>query len=601
MDNPAFALEVILSGGCTGSIPQRQIGESCSEANVIIKPSDKTIKALLEGGFYKIPRFQRPYSWDQENVDDFWSDAVTSEADDYFIGSFVVYREDAGSDVFMIVDGQQRLTTTTIFLAAIRNGFISLGDDALAKGTQSLIERTDVNNKSRFVLHTETSYPYLQEHIQKLGIAELPGDAGAEEEALENAYKYLTKQVQGVMSSIDTDPSIGAKKKADAKRKRLISLRDNVLGLQLIVVELQNEDEAYLIFETLNTRGKDLGIADLVKNLITRLLKPKNKGVDVAREKWHKILDRFDESAVEIRVNSFVYHSWISRNAYAGKEKLFREIKASMTKAQASAYLDSLLSDSELYRQILEPRSENWGKQEGDVLASLKALSLFRVAQPLPMLLAIVRAYRTDDISLAKAKEVLRTMENFHVQFTALTAQRTGGGTAKMYAAAAQELTAATSPQARANAIKTFKDKLKARVPSYLEFEAGFAGLEFLSTNTKDKGLVQYLLQRLDVHQRKGPPVDYGKMTIEHIAPEKPPAGVHFNPATGRMGNLIFLDQGTNNKLANKSFADKKALYGAAQVPMDNELKNAAAWTEAQIDVRTKALAKLAYEKVFVV
>ena len=55
-----------------------------SEGNMIIKPSDKTIKGLLEGGFYKIPRFQRPYSWDQENVDDFWSDAVTSEADDYF-------------------------------------------------------------------------------------------------------------------------------------------------------------------------------------------------------------------------------------------------------------------------------------------------------------------------------------------------------------------------------------------------------------------------------------------------------------------------------------------------------------------------------------
>lgn len=492
---------------------------------MIIKPSDRTIKSLLEGGFYKIPRFQRPYSWDQENVDDFWSDAVTSEATDYFIGSFVVYREDAGSDVFMIVDGQQRLTTTTIFLAAIRNGFTSLGENALAKGTQSLIERTDVNNESRFILHTETSYPYLQEHIQKLGAAELPGDAGAEEEALESAFKYLTRQIEAALASIDTDPSIGAKKKIEAKRKKLISLRDNVLALQLIVVELQNEDDAYLIFETLNTRGKDLGIADLVKNLITRLVKPKNKGVDVARDKWHKVLDRLDESAVDIRVNSFVYHAWISRNAYAGKEKLFREIKASLTSASASAYLDSLVSDSELYRQILEPRGENWSKQEGEVLASLRALALFRVAQPLPMLLAIVRTYRSGGIALAKAKEVLRSMENFHVQFTALTAQRTGGGTAKMYAAAAQELTAAKSPQACANAIKTFRDKLKARVPSFPEFEAGFSRLEFLSTNTKDKGLVQYLLQRLDHHQREGPPVDYPKMTIEHIAAENPPPG----------------------------------------------------------------------------
>lgn len=568
---------------------------------MIIKPSDKTIKTLLEGGFYKIPRFQRPYSWDQENVDDFWSDAITSEVEDYFIGSFVFYREDAGSDVFMVVDGQQRLTTATILLAAIRNGLSSIGEAALAKGAQSLIERTDVNNKSRFVLHTETSYPYLQEYIQKLGAPELEPEAGAEEAALQTAFKYLTKQVDGVLGAVDADPSIGAKKKTDAKKLRLIDLRDSVLKLQLITVELQNEDEAYQIFETLNTRGKDLGIADLVKNLIARLLKPKNKGVDVARDKWHKILDRFDQSAVGINVNSFIYHSWISTNPYTGKEKLFREIKGEITKAAAPTYLDGLVADSELYRQILEPQSENWTKQETEVLASLRALALFRVAQPLPMLLAIVRAYRAGQITLAKTKEVLRSMENFHVQFTALTAQRTGGGTAKMYAASAQELSDATTTQDRANAIKTFREKLKARVPTYLEFNAGFAGLEFLATNTKEKGLVQYLLQRLDMYMRKGAPIDYSKMTIEHIAPENPPPGIVASPQAGRLGNLLLLDEETNNKVANKAFLEKKAAYKAVHVPLDAVLEAAPAWSDAKIDDRTELLAKIAYEKVFIV
>lgn len=157
---------------------------------MIIKPFDKTVKALLEGGFYKIPRFQRPYSWDQENVDDFWSDAIAGEDPDYFIGSFVLFREHATSDIFMVVDGQQRITTATILLATVRNALDSIDETALAKGTQSLIERADVNNQVRFVLLTESSYPYLQEHIQKHGPPQLAKNVGAEEEAIETAFRY---------------------------------------------------------------------------------------------------------------------------------------------------------------------------------------------------------------------------------------------------------------------------------------------------------------------------------------------------------------------------------------------------------------------------
>ena len=567
---------------------------------MLIKPSDKTLQALLEGGFYKIPRFQRPYSWDQENVDDFWSDAIANTDPDYFIGSFVLYRESAKSDFNMVVDGQQRLTTATILLAAIRNAFDSLGEQPLASGTQSLIERSDVNNDKRFVLITETSYPYFHEYIQKHGPPKLPASVGREEEAIETAFKYLSKQVQAVLAAVDGDPAVADQKKPEVKRDRLLGIRANVLRLQLISIELQSEDEAYVIFETLNTRGKDLGIADLVKNLLTRLLRPTNQGVDVARDKWLAILERFDASASEIDVNAFIYHSWISRNTYAGRDKLFRTIRGSLSRAiSPETYLDDLGSDSELYRQILEPSSGKWSKQEAQIQASLRALALFRVAQPLPMILALLRAYRASHITQAMTQEALRTMENFHVQFTALTAQRTGGGTAKMYAAAAQELTHAASPQKRATALQAFKAKLKARVPSLAEFEAGVERLEFLSSNTKQKALVQYLLQRLDEHQRTGPPVDYSKMTIEHVAPERPAPGVLVEASVGRLGNLLLLDEPANTKVGNKSFAAKQKVYLAASPSVDRALRDATQWTSTEIDARTKALAKLAYEKVF--
>jgi len=140
---------------------------------------------------------------------------------------------------------------------------------------------------------------------------------------------------------------------------------------------------------------------------------------------------------------------------------------------------------------------------------------------------------------------------------------------------------------------------LIARVPSYAEFEAGIGRVEYLSTNTKQKGLVQYLLQRLDQHQRHGPPVDYTKMTIEHIAPESPPSGSATVDGVGRLGNLLLLGEGLNNKLGNKAFADKQKLYKGAVVPVDTVLTGATDWTVVEIDKRTKELAKVAYEKVF--
>ncbi len=106
-----------------------------------IKTKDLTIKNLLEQGFYKIPRFQRPYSWDRENVDEFWNDVVVSDDSDYFIGSFVLYRDKSDPDLYFIVDGQQRLTTITVLLAAVRDALHELGQTPLASGVQKLIER----------------------------------------------------------------------------------------------------------------------------------------------------------------------------------------------------------------------------------------------------------------------------------------------------------------------------------------------------------------------------------------------------------------------------------------------------------------------------
>jgi hypothetical protein len=565
---------------------------------VQIKPVDRTISQLLEAGFYRIPRFQRPYSWDKENVDDLWTDAIASDDPDYFIGSFVLYRDKEKSSVYMVVDGQQRLTTLTLLLAAVRNALDQLGLGNLAKGIQKLIEREDINNEKQFVLQTETSYPFLQEYVQKHGAPQAKKPAGGEQEALELAFDHLSDKVAAVLCAVDTDPVISATKKKHEKQRKLLRIRDNALRLQLIVVELTNEDDAYLIFETLNTRGKDLGIADLAKNYLTRMLRPTHKGVDIARDKWNRILALFDASAADIDMNSFVYHAWLSRYPYIGKERLFKELRGRVDKKSAMAFLDSLVADAELYRQLLEPSARKWPKQEKELAASLRALNIFRVIQPVPMTLAILRAYGGKGLTLGQTKTILRDMENFHVQFTAVTAQRTGGGTARMYAATAEELSVATDKDKRDQVLKGFKEKMRQRIPSYEEFAANFQEIEFRSDNTKQKALVQYLLQRFDAHTRNGTPVDYEAMTIEHIAPEKPSGG-NALPNVGKLGNLVLLSEAVNSKLGNADFDAKRAAYKKAGVPLDAVLETSNSWSVAEINQRTEHLAKQAYEQVF--
>jgi hypothetical protein len=195
------------------------------------------------------------------------------------------------------------------------------------------------------------------------------------------------------------------------------------------------------------------------------------------------------------------------------------------------------------------------------------------------MTLAVMRAHAGSALTSKQTKATLQTMENFHAQFTGVTTQRAGGGTARMYAAAAEDLTQAQDRNAAAQVLKEYVAKLRERVPSYQEFEANLREIVFLCDNTKQKPLVQYLLQRVDRHLQRSASVDYGAMTIEHIAPEHPVAKSSVPLShVGLICNLILLPDELNVKVDNKQFAWKKAEYTKHHVPMDEILLKAKSW-----------------------
>lgn len=355
-----------------------------------IESSDKRIDELLKANTFVIPRFQRPYSWEAEHVGQFWTDILENIKNSYFIGSMVVYKLDRSS--LAVVDGQQRLTTIAILLCTIRNAFKQLGAEEFAAGLQAYIAQKTRENKTVYVLRTETSYPYLQEGVLKDSPPDVPLEMGREEKSIARAFEVFSARIDEQVAEIIADHAGDEKERKKACIDWLCKLRDAVFDLNVIVVTLDNEDDAYLIFETLNTRGKDLALSDLIRNHFTKFIRS-NTEVDHAKIKWTRVLDTIAKSAVSLEPDNFIVHSWQSRFDFVTKAKVFSRFKAQVSAKNAQQHLNQFMANSEHWRSIFD-QDFKWGKNEKEVAKSLRALRVFKVVQPAPGLLSLVRAYR---------------------------------------------------------------------------------------------------------------------------------------------------------------------------------------------------------------
>ncbi len=478
-----------------------------------IESRDLTISELLSGNYFVIPRFQRPYSWEEDNVIEFWNDVNEVLGENYFIGSMVVYRADKNS--LGVVDGQQRLTTIAILLSSIRDAFKELGDHDNSEGLQQFIERRTRENKTKFVLETESSFPYLQEHIFKFGEPEIDCDIGDEELAIQRAHSIFASRIKAALELFDLQDNESSKAK---KTKWLSSLRDTVLDLNIILIMLDNEDDAYLIFETLNTRGKDLSLSDLLKNLFSKNIKEKND-VDHAKIKWTRVLETLSESDADLQPDTFIVHSWASRYEAVPIKQAFPKLKAAITSKTANQHLNDFARDAKYYRSVFEPNFM-WNKDEKAASAALDALRLFKVAQPAPALLALVRAYRDNKIKLGKLIEALEAIEKFHFSFTAVTSSRSSGGISGMYSSFGRKLFESPDSNKASQEIREFIDKLRQRKPKLTEFVANFGNIIYTKNHTKQRGLIRYSLLRLQEDEHLPHLGSDDDLSIEHLYPQ---------------------------------------------------------------------------------
>ena len=560
---------------------------------------DKEIKKVFETGYYHIPRFQRPYSWEKEQILEFWNDTINESEADYFIGSIVVYKKT--DDLFGIVDGQQRLTTITMILCALRDFYISEKFENSALGVHKLIEKVDLDNESKFILQTETSYPYFQEHIQKYSDPEIDVDFGQEELNLKNGFELINKFIRSEIEQIKTDKQIRKDKLKSHIQDKLNEIRDRTLKLKVIYIELDDEDDAYVIFETLNTRGKDLSVGDLVKNYLTKHIKAKNKIVDIPKDKWNIIRNNIDSTSKDLDIDTFLLHIWLSKFEFTTTKTLFKKLKKTIKPSQAKNFLDNLVTDSATYKNIFDTETRKWGKNELSLKNSLNTLYGFNVTQQTPMVMSVMREYNSGRLKYKYAKEILESIEHFHYIFTAITSQRSSGGIASMYSTYGRKLFLATDDSSRLTVIRECRQKMREKIPTFDEFLAAFKTLKFTNGYTKQKKIIQYTLSKFDSYYNKnGVSINYDLMTLEHILSQNPSSKTaNHDNVVGQVGNLILVDEQTNNLLGRKNFTDKKTILSNANVHIDNVLLTAIDWTSIEIETRTTDIATKAFNNVF--
>lgn len=568
-----------------------------------IEANDKEIQDIFTSGYFQIPRFQRPYSWGKEEIENFWADIIGDKTDSYFIGSMVVYQ--TKKPYFGIVDGQQRLTTITIILSVIRDAFLNLGETNLAKGMHKFIETPNNDFVNEFVLNAETSFPYLQNQIQSFkntaSNVNFNYEVGVEESNLKLAYELLTKKLDRVIPSSNTvQPQLEFFAHGDPVSK-LKELRDKFLSLKLVFIQLDNEDDAYLIFETLNARGRDLKTSDLVKNLILKTIKSSNTRLDSPKEAWNGLIKRFDDISENDVVDTFLLHYWISKYEYSTDKRLFSYIKEFVTKDpnNAKELLQDLSKSSINYCKMLSPETASWTKEQFEIQSTLIALNNFKVKQQSSFVLSLLSSYDDKKITIKQLKQMLHKVEHFHFVFNAITQQRSSGSIATMYSQHAIDLANADNPDKIQQILSSLTRKLEAKMPSYVEFEVKFLDLNYLSNKTKSKTIIKYALCRLLGKNSNGLDINHSNLTIEHLLPEAKIKTGEDPDVIGSIGNLVLTDANTNgHMLKDKNSLEKIKILTENGYPLEQNYLLVTDWNKENVLERAKKISHFVYAQM---
>ena len=344
-------------------------------------PTENTFSALLgiEGNqwHYHIPRFQREYVWGKYN----WSKLLEDIYDNdpgHYMGSIICVQDTGELSpsqelIYEVVDGQQRLTTLSILLAAIFSKLtkeVLNYNPSLKEEDEYIIKRNSI--RQRLIKKVEKASSKLPWGVFRDGGLNycLRVQPSTQESNLDD-YKYILDEV-GVLTWIEYPKNCGNRRLHKAftyflknipdDYQGLNDLLDRIYRLSFIHISEASQSKAFLLFETLNFRGVPLSAIDIINNKMLATLESKhNLSIEDSYDQWQKLLDNLPEDKDQDRFlrqfyNAFKYRSEIKIDRIPkATASTIIAIYESLIKKNARAIFDELLEKSKIYNRLTEP------------------------------------------------------------------------------------------------------------------------------------------------------------------------------------------------------------------------------------------------------
>jgi uncharacterized protein with ParB-like and HNH nuclease domain len=545
-----------------------------------------TLNTIIGNGkSYSVPIYQRDYSWDKDDWEDLWNDIEEIPIDrTHYMGYIVLQSIDESSNSFWIIDGQQRLTTLSILALAItallkkwesndvdseNNKERRLEITKRYLGNYSLSE-LNIAPKLKLNRNNDDYYKsWLLNLRQPLSIAKLKPS----QKLLQKAFNYFYSQLEQKFESnkSGSDLSIFLEK----------VIGNGIIFTQIIV---NNDLDAFKVFETLNARGVKLSTADLLKNYLFKLTHQLGDlDLEEAERRWQNIANTIQSNDLTV----FIRHYWNSKYKLERQPTLFKAIKREIDSPnKAFSFLNELENASIYYSAFHNPYDEIWDNEERKFL---KLLSLLKVTTCFSLMLSCLQKIERSEFKL-----LLRELSSilFRYNLSDLNPNE------------AERIFSKVAIDTQNGNIKSVKEIVLALKSIYVideSFEQAFSTLSIKTKRNKD--LVKYILINIENHLSDTDyQVDDSTSTIEHILPENPGENWHISfpyeiqeDFIYRLGNYSLLEKSINNKLDNNLlFQEKHEKYSKSKYKLSNDFYLFEKFTPSELIIRQNKMAKIA-------
>lgn len=538
--------------------------------------------SVLKQNQLVVPANQREYAWETKEVRTLLQDfarEISSADRTYFLGTIVTIPRPDG--YLEVVDGQQRLATTAILLAAIR--------DYLEKSEPDLAESINTEFLTYFNRSTRSRVPRLRLNIdddnffrQLVEGKEPPDESSkASHMLLGEAFREAATQVKNIVA--DLDP-----KDHGNQLNRWVDFIE--ARASVILLRVPSAANAYRMFETLNDRGKRVSQSDLVKNYLFGAAGDRLRDV---QQKWAYMRGALESMEDEDTTINFLRHSLTIARGFTREAEVYEAVQSSVRGEQpAVTFTGQLETLAYTFVAVHNPDHERWNRYGPATRRALEVLNLFGINPLRPLIMAIAQRF-----SEAEAELAFTFCVSLAVRLMIASSTRTG---------TVEEGLALAGHKVFIGDVKTV-DELKTQIENITPTNGRFE-IAFESASVSNRKLARYYLRSLEMTAKGDPQPwhipndDQTVINLEHVLPEKPgEIWPQFNEDEvklyrNRIGNLTLLRAADNSRLQSNDFEAKRAVYADCPYEITRQIAESREWIAQRIFERQKLLAELALQ-----